>query len=145
VKVVLDTNIWVSSLIASSRTAAAIVDEWRAGRFSVIISEQQLFEIYDVFTRPKFLAGYQIRKQEIEDLALLISRRAERITLRGSVKLCRDPDDNVIIESAVRGKATYLITGDKDIVEDDKVRSYLFQHSVSLIAPSEFLSVIAKV
>ena len=30
---------------------------------------------------------------------------------------CRDPKDNFLLELAVDGKADYLITGDKDLLE----------------------------
>jgi len=55
IKVVVDTNIWISLLIASSKTAAKLVDEWREGKFVIVISEQQVLELYEVFSRPKFL------------------------------------------------------------------------------------------
>lgn len=144
VKVVVDTNIWISSLIASSKTAAKLVDEWREGKFEIVISEQQVLELYDVFSRPKFLFGYRLDRQEIEDLVSSIATRAERITLKGSIKICRDPDDDIIIETAVRGKAKYLVTGDKDITNDKTVLSFLSRHGVSVISLSRFLAVIDK-
>ena len=144
VKVVVDTNIWISSLMASSKTAATLVDEWREGKFGIVVSEQQVLELYDVFSRPQFLFRYRIDRQEIDDLVSSIAARAERITLKGSIKICRDPDDDIIIETAIRGKAKYLITGDKDITDDKKVLSFLSQHGVSVLSLSKFLSIINK-
>jgi len=145
VKAVVDTNIWISSLIASSKTAARLVDEWRKGKFGIVISEQQVLELYDVFSRPKFLFRYRIDRQEIEDLVSSIATHAERITLKGSTKLCRDPDDDIIIETAIRGKAKYLVTGDKDIMDNKEVLSYLSRHGVSVVSLSKFLAVIDKI
>ena len=68
VKAVVDTNIWISGLIATSKTAAKLVDEWRIGKFKVVISEQQIVEIYEVLTRPKFLFKYNITEKEVRDL-----------------------------------------------------------------------------
>ncbi len=144
VKAAVDTNIWISSLIASSKTAARLVDEWREGKFVIVISEQQVLELYEVFSRPKFLFRYRIDRQEIDDLVSSIAARAERISLKGTIKLCRDPDDDVILETAIRGKAKYLITGDKDITDDKKVLSFLSQHGVTVISLSKFLSIINK-
>jgi hypothetical protein len=144
VKAAVDTNIWISSLIASSKTAARLVDEWREGKFVIVISEQQVLELYEVFSRPKFLFRYRIDRQEIDDLVSSIAARAERISLKGTIKLCRDPDDDVILETAIRGKAKYLITGDKDITDDKKVLSFLSQHGVTVISLSNFLSIINK-
>jgi putative PIN family toxin of toxin-antitoxin system len=144
VKAAVDTNIWISSLIATSETSTNLVDEWRKGKFIVAISEQQIFELYEVLARPKFLFKYHIKREKIEELVVLIKDKAERVTLIGSVTLCRDPDDNIIIETAVRGKAKYLITGDKDITEDKKVSSFLSRHGVTIISLSKFLELINK-
>jgi len=69
---------------------------------------------------------------------LLIEEMAEETTLTGDVALCRDPDDNMIIRTAVRGKAKYLITGDKEVL------SYLSRHGVTVVSLSKFLAVINK-
>jgi hypothetical protein len=115
IKAVVDTNIWISSLIASSKTAARLVDKWREDKFEIVVSEQQVLELYEVFSRPKFLFKYRIDRQEINDLVSSIMTRAERVTIKPGTKLCRDPDDDIIIETAIRGRAKYLVTGDKDI------------------------------
>jgi uncharacterized protein len=144
IKVVVDTNIWISSLIASSKTAARLVDEWRAGKFELVVSEQQVLELYEVFSRPKFLFKYRIARQEIDDIVSSIAVRAERVTLKGDTKLCRDPDDDIIIETAIRGRAKYLVTGDKDITNDKTVLSFLSRHGVFVISLSRFLAIINK-
>lgn len=144
VKAVVDTNIWISSLIATSGTTAKLVDEWRKGKFSIAVSEQQIVELYEVFTRPKFLFRYRISREEIDVLISSIAVNAERITLKGNIKLCRDPDDNMILETAIRGKAKYLITGDKDITNDKEVISFLSQHGVTVVSLPKFLDIINK-
>ncbi len=144
IKVVVDTNIWISSLIASSKTAARFVDEWRESKFEIVVSEQQVLELYEVFSRPKFLFKYRIDRQEIDDIVSSIALRAERVTLKGATKLCRDPDDDIIIETAIRGRAKYLVTGDKDITNDKTVLSFLSRHGVSVISLSRFLAIIDK-
>lgn len=128
VKVVVDTNIWISSLIASSKTAVGLIDAWEKETFQLLVSEQQLVELAEVILRPKFSLMYRFSPQEIKDIIDSISARAERITLKGNLNICRDPDDNVIIETAVKGKAKYLVTGDKDITDDKAVSSYLTQY-----------------
>ncbi|MDA8078920.1 MAG: putative toxin-antitoxin system toxin component, PIN family [Nitrospiraceae bacterium] len=144
-KVVADTNVWVSAVIASSKTAGSLVDAWRNERFKLAISQQQLTELAEVFHREKFLVGYRFNLQEIADMLDSIAAMAERITLKGDIQICRDPDDNVIIETAVRGKAGYLITGDKDIADDKNVLSFLSNHGVTVISLSKFLALIGEI
>ena len=56
-KVVIDTNIWISALIAPSGVSAKLVDLWRKGKFRLIMSEQQMTELSEVLTRPRFAMG----------------------------------------------------------------------------------------
>ena len=42
--------------------------------------------------------------------------RAVRVQLRGTVKKCRDPNDDMFLECAMRAKADLLIAGDKDLL-----------------------------
>lgn len=144
IKAVVDTNIWISSLIASSKTAARLVDKWREDKFEIVVSEQQVLELYEVFSRPKFLFKYRIDRQEINDLVSSITTRTKRVTIKPGTKLCRDPDDDIIIETAIRGRAKYLVTGDKDITNDKTVLSFLSRHGVTVISLSRFLAIIDK-
>lgn len=144
VKIVIDTNIWVSALISPSGIASNLVDLWKAGKFTLVISEQQITELYEVLTRPKFSIKYRLPEKEVTGLVTSISKRAERVTLKGNIKWCRDPEDNMFIEAAIRGKAKYLITGDKDITNDEKVCLLLSQQGVIVTSLSRFLSLINK-
>jgi putative PIN family toxin of toxin-antitoxin system len=45
-----------------------------------------------------------------------VSGRAIRVHLRGTVKECRDPNDDMFLECAVRANADLLIAGDKDLL-----------------------------
>ena len=139
VRAVIDTNIWISGLITTSETVAKLIDEWKTGKFAVVVSEQQILEIYEVLTRPKFSLKYNITEKEIRDLVTLIKDKAEHVTLKNNIAVCRDPDDNIIIETAILGKAKYILTGDKDISEDKKISLFLSQHGVSVISISNFL------
>ena len=42
--------------------------------------------------------------------------RAIRVRLRGTVKECRDPNDDMFLECAMRANADLLIAGDKDLL-----------------------------
>ena len=50
----------------------------------------------------------------------------------------RDPDDNVVLECAVEGKARYIVTGDKDLLVLKAFRD------IQILRASDFLNVPAK-
>ncbi|MBI5635119.1 MAG: putative toxin-antitoxin system toxin component, PIN family [Nitrospirae bacterium] len=75
VKVVVDTNIWISSLIASSKTAVGLIDAWEKETFRLLVSEQQIVELAEVILRPKFCLMYRFSPQEIKDIIDSISAK----------------------------------------------------------------------
>mgnify|MGYP001233644063 CR=1 FL=1 len=58
--------------------------------------------------------------------------------------ICRDSDDNCVIETALKGKAEYLVTGDRDIKSDHDVVAFLAKHAVSVISITDFLNLFNK-
>lgn len=144
VKAVIDSNIWISALVAPLGAAAKIIELWEKGKFRLIISEQQFSELYEVLSRSKFTVKYRVEEKKVEDLIASIAENAEHIFLEDHItNTCRDPDDDMILETAIRGKAKYLITGDKDIADDKKIVSFLSEHGVSVISLSKFLNLIS--
>jgi len=145
VKAVVDTNIWISALVAPLGTAANLIELWKRGKFKLIISEQQSSELYEVLSRSKFTIKYRVDEKKVEDLIVSIAEIAEHVSPEKIlIDCCRDPDDNVLLETAIRGKAKYLVTGDKDITNDKTVLSFLSRHGVTVISLSNFLPLIDK-
>jgi putative PIN family toxin of toxin-antitoxin system len=104
--VVLDTSGWISALqLAKHRgTPTRALD--------VIASCREIeAEILRVLTH-KF-AWESTRARAALDTVLA---RAIRVQLRGTVKECRDPNDDMFLECAMRAKADLLIAGDKDLL-----------------------------
>lgn len=64
--------------------------------------------------------------------------------LSDGVNICRDKDDNLVIETAIKGKVEYLVTRDDDIKFDEKVSSFLSQYGVTVVSIAKFLSLIDK-
>ena len=115
IKVVIDTNIWVSSLLNPSGFPARLRKFFEEGTLHVIISEPILEEIAEVLDRPRIKDKYGISETDIKELLTLIEERSEHVLLSGNITICRDSDDNFVIETAIRGQAAFLITRDDDI------------------------------
>ncbi len=54
---------------------------------------------------------------DLHELLTQIKDRAEFIIVNSVTNICRDPKDNYLLSLAKNGKATHLITGDKDILD----------------------------
>jgi putative PIN family toxin of toxin-antitoxin system len=111
VRVVLDTNVLVSALIATTGPSNHLYQAWRAGRFTLVTSEDQLEEFRRV-TRSARLRPYLLPAaagtmfNELRLLALVLIRLPK-------LNISRDPGDNFVIAMAKEGRADYLVTGDK--------------------------------
>jgi putative PIN family toxin of toxin-antitoxin system len=59
--------------------------------------------------------------------------RSIRVRLRGTVKVCRDPDDDMFLECALRANADLLIAGDKDLLVLGSYRT------TRIVTPAEYI------
>jgi putative PIN family toxin of toxin-antitoxin system len=125
IKVVIDTNIWISALLNPFGYPARIKKSFEKGAFQVVVSEPILEELADVLHRPRIREKYDVAPEDIEEILTLIEERSEHVLLSGDIEICRDKDDNLIIETAVKGKAVYLVTRDDDVKFDKEVSNFL--------------------
>ncbi len=111
-RVVIDTNIWISFLIGKSLTGlseATIQD-----RVKILFSTALFAELIEVLQRPKFKKYFS--NQSIENLVALLHEKVEWIEITDIFNDCRDPKDNFLLDLAVSGQANYLVTGDADLL-----------------------------
>jgi len=55
-------------------------------------------------------------------------------------KLSRDPDDDLLIETALAGHATHIVSRDEDVTRDRKVIRYLKENEIEPVTVQKFLS-----
>ena len=99
--VLLDTNVWVSALLNAHGAPARVVKAWRDGGIEVVVALPILGEIDEVLRRPRIRRKYRVRDSEIAEYLRLISARATLVHISGKTALCRDPDDDVLLEAAI--------------------------------------------
>jgi uncharacterized protein len=113
---VFDTNVLVSALLfRTSKPGEAFERAFLSG--SVLISDKLLIELRDVLNRPKF-DRYLSQAARVAFLADL-NISGEKVVVNVSIQACRDPKDNHILELAISGGATCIISGDADLLALD--------------------------
>lgn len=110
-RLVIDTNIFISALLAGTSLPAHLIVLWREGRFDLLTSVDQLDELMRVTRYPRIrerlapaLAGRLIN--EVRDLAVTVTNLP-------AVTVSPDPHDNYLLAIASAGSADFLLTGDK--------------------------------
>jgi putative PIN family toxin of toxin-antitoxin system len=133
-RVVLDTNVFVSGLISPQGYPAAILKALRSGQFTLLSSPPVNEEIIEVLNRPRIRDRYGIGDR-IFDVSFILWEVAELVLHLPEVKVCSDPDDDKFLATAVGGKADYLVTG--DIADLLHLREY---KGVTVVSPRDFIS-----
>ncbi len=110
-RIVLDTGIFVSALISKNTPPDILYSAWRKRLFHLITSDAQLEEIERVFQYKKLERFIQAKEAAL--LLDNVSSIAEVLSDLPSVALSPDPNDNMIIATALEGRADYLVSGDK--------------------------------
>jgi uncharacterized protein len=116
--VLIGTNVWVSALINSNGYPARLVRQWTNKVFQVVVSKSLLEELEDVFSRPRVRNRYNVNPEEIEEILRSLADDAIVVATTGQLQICRDPDDDLILETALLGGAEYAVSRDDDIKSD---------------------------
>ena len=116
-RIVIDTNLWISFLLTSDYSK---IDPLFSSQGIVLLFSQELIdEFIEVAQRPKFRKYFSL--VDLQDLLIKVRTKAEFISVTSKIEICRDPNDNFLLALAQDGKATHLITGDKDLLVLEKI------------------------
>lgn len=80
----------------------------------MIFSQELLNEFLEVTLRPKFRRFFSA--VDIAQLLETIEEYADFVNVKTEVEVCRDSKDNFLLTLAIDGKADFLLTGDKDLL-----------------------------
>ena len=115
---VLDSNIWISFIIKKKLNVLAdiIIDN----SLIVLSCDKLIEEISDVLKRIKFRKYISIK--DIEEAIILHKKLIIPVIIKNIKKQNRDKDDDFLFALCEAGKADFIVSGDKDILES-KIKS----------------------
>ena len=112
-RIVIDTNVWISFLLTKD---FSLFDRIISNpNLILLFSSKLLEEFIEVAGRPKFKRYFS--SVDLEELLFQMREHGEFITVTSSTNICRDPKDNFLLSLSKDGKASHLITGDKDLLD----------------------------
>jgi len=113
-RVVLDTNVLISRLLIPQSLPGQAVRHIME-RAQLLVSYATLTELADVLSRSKFDAYVSI--EDRKEFFRRLTHVAEIVPVVTAVRVCRDTKDDKFLELAVDGRASFIVTGDKDLLE----------------------------
>jgi putative PIN family toxin of toxin-antitoxin system len=118
-RVVLDTNQFVSSVLVRQGLPAQVLDAWRRREFLLITSPFIIAEIRSTFSYPRIRRKYPLTDEDVERLVTLLERDAlvvpGEIDATGAVPA--DPTDDRVLACAVEGQADLIVSGDRHLLD----------------------------
>jgi putative PIN family toxin of toxin-antitoxin system len=131
-KVVIDTNVFVSSFLGGR--PRKVIDLWKHGKIILCLSKSILDEYVDVLQR----VGLGSEK-ELTELLALFKKGVHILFTAKTPKIHAvkdDPTDDKFIECAVKLGASYIVTGDKSL------KAVGEHQGIKILSPVEFLTLI---
>jgi putative PIN family toxin of toxin-antitoxin system len=134
-KVILDSNIFVSSFFWKGNPRK-VFDRVTNGLDELFTTAEILQEIVRVLSRKKF----DLNKKEIEDYTKIIESYSIKIIPKNEVeKICRDKDDDKILQCGLEGNVDFIITGDDDLLVLEKYKD------IRIVKPREYLDILENI
>jgi uncharacterized protein len=132
-KILLDTNVWLSALFWKGE-ANKLLNNFISKKIKILISEDILKEFVEILNREE---KFQVGNEEQENLIRGILAIAEMIDVKTKLNIIKEhPKDNLVLEAALDGKVDYIISYDNHILNMLEFRK------IKILSPTEFSKLI---
>ena len=139
IKVVLDTNVFVSAVLNPVGNPGRIIELVKQGRLKLIVSPDILAEIESTLSYPRLIKLHKKSSKWIKAFVKELSDKA--IITPGTLELDAikdDPSDNIYLACAVEGLANFIISGDQHLT---KLKTF---QRIRIVPPTRFLEIIQE-
>jgi putative PIN family toxin of toxin-antitoxin system len=133
-KVVIDTNIFISGVLVEGGNPSLIIKSWkRTQKYQLFVTEEIIQETLRVMQRlnvhPEIITDWDkaIRKNAI---SVVPTRKIEAIK--------EDPSDNKFLECAIEVRADYIVSG------DNHLKGLKEFQGIKIVSAKEFLGILSK-
>lgn len=138
VRVVLDTNVLVSGVIASGYSAR-ILDAAHREEIKLVTSVHLLEEFGEVISRRRIIRKYPGVTEHAETLLDFLRAFAEFVSgVPEGNQISPDRDDDFVLACAVEGEADYIVSGDPHLLD---LKSF---KQIPVLTPREFAERVLK-
>lgn len=110
-KVVFDTNIFVSALVIPGGRATDALSRIIEGRDALIVSRPIIRELLEVLAR-KFARD----AEQLSRVAVFVADLGTLVEPEHELSVLSDEADNRVLECALAGQADLIVTGDRELL-----------------------------
>lgn len=110
-RVVFDTNIFVSAFVIPGSLAEKAVLKTIKGDDVLLLSREMVDELLSILS-----TKFSRNREEISRVAVILSEIAEWVSPTIRINVLKDEADNRVLECAVFSQADIIVTGDKGML-----------------------------
>ena len=130
-RVVIDTNVWISRLLLADSVAARAVDK-ALEESEVVVCEASVDELACVLSRTKF--DRYVSVQDREEFLRRLLKVTTMVPVLSDISDCRDPKDNRFLALALDSESDCIVSGDADLLALSPWRE------IEIVSPGAFLA-----
>ena len=128
-KIVLDTNVLISALGWEGKPKK-VFNRILNKELDLVISKEQLNEFKKILNYPKF----KFTEDQKLKFLNIVSEISNIVDIKNKLRIVKeDPDDDIILETAVESNADFIISGDEHLLKLKKFKD------IKIVTCSEFL------
>ena|SRR3989338_6526658 len=132
-KVVLDTNVFISGIFWSGNYCSQLINKWKNKEIELVSSIEIIKELVET------LKSFKVSMSDgvIEEWKTLILKNSILVESLSKIEAIKDdPDDNKFLEVAVDGKAELIVSQDKHLLN---LKEY---NGIKIVKPEEAVNLI---
>ena len=130
-RVVIDTNVLLSSLFFTTSTPAQAVEK-AITKAQLVATAETLRELIEKVLSPKF--DRYVRRERLDALLQRVASLVEIVDVLQPIQASRDPKDDKFLEAAVNGRADVIVTGDNDLLDLNPFRGVVILTPAAYVA-----------
>ena len=140
IRVIIDTNIHISGFGFGGKIAQIISYCYSCDDIEVYLSKDLFLEINQKFLggRLKKIKKEMFSLEKVNEYLDTLENQSIFLEPTNNFDICRDPDDDMILDLAFVAKADFIITGDEDLLTLNSFKT------TKIIKPSEFMKIIER-
>ena len=138
-RLVLDTNQFVSSVLVRQGRPAQVLEAWRRREYLLITSAAIIAEIRSTLSYPRIRRQYPIIDDDVQRLVRLLEQDALVVPGQADTSgaIPADPQDEMVLACALDGRADLIVSGDRHLLDLGEYQG------IPILTAREFLARLA--
>ena len=135
---VIDSTVLVSAFLTEGGVSAELLRFARAGVFLVFLSEDILTETEHTLGYDRIRERYTYTDDDVADFLNRLRIAATLVDQLPELAVVRDPNDDMVVATAQRAQAAYIVTRDRDLLT---LQQY---EDITIITPEAFIAIVRE-